>query len=209
MDYEERGGVKEFLKSPNHIIVIVNVLIFLVTDLFAPNSVGERIIGRFANFWPSVIDGHEYYRLLTCTFIHFDISHIASNMLLIFLMGDVLEAELGKARYLVLYLSTGILASVASLVYYSKTNQFAICAGASGAGFGLIGAMAALLILTSGRVRGIGIKNIIIYLLLAIYSGASRGGIDNAAHIGGFFAGMLIGFILINTMKRKESPYED
>lgn len=209
MDFEEKSGVREFLKSPNHIIVILNVLIFLATDLFTPDDIGYGIILRFANYWPSVIGEGQYYRLLTCMFLHFDIKHIVGNMISILVLGDVLENYFGKIRYVVLYLSTGIVASVVSLFYYYKTATLSICAGASGAGFGLFGAMIAVLVLSGGKSSGFTLKRLLVYLVLILLNGIVSGGVDNAAHIGGLFAGMLIGFILVKTLNRKESPYED
>ncbi len=209
LDYEKQGTVGKFLKSPNHIFVIINILLFLITDLFTPNDVGLGIIEKYGNYWPYVIYGHEYYRLLTCTFLHFSIQHIIGNMLMIFLLGDVLEEAFGKVRYTILYLSTGILSSAVSLFYNYRTMSSSLCAGASGAGFGLLGAMVALLLLKKDSARGFSLQRIVVYLALAIYIGVSKGGVDNAAHIGGLIAGIIVGFILIFTMKRKEFPYED
>ena len=65
-------------------------------------------------YGPFVLQGHEYYRLLTSMFMHFGINHIVNNMLVLFVLGDNLERALGKVKYLIFYLICGVGANAVS-----------------------------------------------------------------------------------------------
>ncbi len=195
---EKNSSVRTFLTSPNHIILIINVLAFFATDLLLPLS--DRIY-RFGWLdWQAVFSG-QWYRLLTYMFLHADAEHIVGNMLMVLLVGDILENYYGKIRYLILYFSTGILAGLTSIVYNSLLGNYAVGVGASGAGFGLMGGLICVLACNGGRVNGYTLKRILIYLALSLVSGMLTAGIDNMAHLGGLVAGLVIGGILLLSMK--------
>ena len=80
----------------NTIIIVINVVVFAVLTFLGDTTDVQFMHHHGANFWPSVIEEHEYYRLLTCTFIHFGISHLFNNMLVLAYIGDNLERALGK-----------------------------------------------------------------------------------------------------------------
>ncbi|MBO7401397.1 MAG: rhomboid family intramembrane serine protease [Lachnospiraceae bacterium] len=212
MQQQTKSEIGRFLASPNHIIVIVNVIVFLMTDLFLRPETSGEVVSFAALQWGRVLNGHEFYRLLTYMFLHGDISHIFGNMAMILLIGDSLEAYFGKLRYTILYFSTGILAGGASMVYNIVTASNASSIGASGAGFGLMGALAAILIFDRGWLNRITLGRLAIYIALSLYTGFRSYGIDNAAHVGGLMAGLLVGWILYQTKNRKRergSLYEN
>ncbi len=203
MQQQTKSGIVRFLASPNHIIVIVNVIVFLMTDLILLPETADTVVANTALQWQLVTEGHEYYRLLSYMFLHGDISHIMGNMAMILLIGDSLEEYFGKVRYLILYFSTGILAGGASMVYNIMTNSQAYSIGASGAGFGLMGALAAILIFDRRGAGNVTLGRLAIYIALSLYTGFRSYGIDNAAHVGGLMAGLLAGWILYLTKYRK------
>lgn len=205
MNYEEdRFSVKKILTSPNYIIIIVNILVFMATDLFPQFS------GTIYSFgWSGyklVFEQGQWYRLVTAMFLHADVAHIVGNMLIIFFLGTMLEDYFGKISYVILYFSVGILADFSSIVYNSKIANDIVSIGASGAGFGLLGAVLCVLILNGGRFEGYNLRQVLLGGALTLISGFTNDGIDNIAHVGGLAAGLVVGALLqmVKNMRRTD-----
>ena len=212
MQQRTKSEVGRFLASPNHIIIIVNVIIFLLTDLILRPETADLVVANTALQWKLVFEGQQYYRVLTYMFLHGDISHIMGNMAMVLLIGDSLEDYFGKAKYTILYFSTGILAGFASMVYNILTISDAYSIGASGAGFGLLGALAAVLIFDRNGANNVTLGRLAVYVAISLYTGFRSYGIDNAAHVGGLLAGLLVGWILYlfkNRKRERGSLYEN
>ncbi|OYU97391.1 MAG: rhomboid family intramembrane serine protease [Bacteroidetes bacterium B1(2017)] len=153
-----------------------------------------------ANYGPLTLNG-EWWRLVSSTFLHGGLMHLAANMYGLLFVGIFLEPLLGRTRFLLFYLVTGILASCASLWWYDAT----ISVGASGAIFGLYGIFLALLltkVFTPEFAKSFLISTVVFvgFNLLMGFAG----GIDNAAHIGGLVSGFIIGLIFRATLKPVE-----
>jgi rhomboid protease GluP len=183
-------------------LIALNVLIFLMMVI---NGVGifEPLVSDLlkwgGNFKPYTTGG-EWWRLITCMFVHIGIIHIALNMYALFSVGVYLEPMLGKARYIVAYLCTGIFASLASLWWH---NEPTVSAGASGAIFGLYGVFLALLTtkLIPARVRSELLRSIGIFVVYNLVYGM-KGGVDNAAHVGGLISGFIVGYIYFLSLRK-------
>lgn len=163
--------------------------------IFEPDN--QSLLRWGANFKPYTLNG-DWWRLLTNVFVHIGALHLLVNMYVLVCIGFLLESVLGRVRFLVAYLSAGVLASIVSLWWHSST----ISAGASGAIFGMLGVSLAML--TTNHVKGevrkpllIGVSIFVIYSLL----GGLRGGVDNAAHIGGLVAGIVLGYALYPSLR--------
>ncbi|HSN62319.1 MAG TPA: rhomboid family intramembrane serine protease, partial [Ferruginibacter sp.] len=188
-------------------IIAINVLVFILmavdgAGIMEPNGYVHLKWG--SNFAPLTLSG-DWWRLITNMFIHFGIIHLAMNMYCLYTVGIYLEPMLGKIRYTVAYLCTGLLASIASLWWHTEPAN---SAGASGAVFGLYGVFLALLSsnLIPKKVRQALLMNIVIFVGYNLLYGL-KGGIDNAAHIGGLVSGLGIGYIyLMAIRKEKEQP---
>ena len=172
------------IKKPviTYLLIGICILMFIITYLFQREDI--FILG--GNIKDLTRNG-EYYRLLNCIFLHGGIIHITCNMYSLYIIGTQLESFFGKIRYLIIFLLSGICGSVLSLAF-SNSNSISI--GASGAIFGLLGA-----ILYFGyhyRVYlGNVLKNQIIpIILLNLGIGFIVSGIDNFAHIGGLIGGI-------------------
>lgn len=167
-----------------YLLVFINVLLFVVPALFGQT---DNIFRELAVFGPYIRQG-EYYRLITGTFIHANIAHLIFNMYALWIIGIQLESFLGKWKYLLIYLFSGLTASLMSITFHNTT----VSVGASGAIFGLLGAM--LYFGYHYRVYlGTVIKSQIIPLIvLNLALGFLVPGIDNAAHIGGLIGGVLM-----------------
>ena len=180
----------------NTIIIVINVVVFAVLTFLGDTTDVQFMHHHGANFWPSVIEEHEYYRLLTCTFIHFGISHLFNNMLVLAYIGDNLERALGKVKYLVLYLAAGIGSSAVSAVWSMFKDEYSVSGGASGAIFGVVGALLVIVIKNRGQLEDLSSRQLMFFAGFSIYHCVTSAGIDNMAHISGFLIGALLGGLL-------------
>lgn len=141
----------------------------------------------------------EPWRLLTVLFVHGGFVHLALNMLALWMLGQSLEPMLGRARYLALYLISGLGGSVMVALIAPESPTV----GASGAIFGL---MAALLII--GRHIGANVTGILVILGINFAFGFFAGGISWQAHLGGAIVGALVAFILTRTKRREQRTWQ-
>lgn len=190
-----RNGLWQ-MSPVNTIIIVINVVVFAVLTFLGDTTDVQFMHHHGANFWPSVIEEHEYYRLLTCTFIHFGISHLFNNMLVLAYIGDNLERALGKVKYLVLYLAAGIGSSAVSAVWSMFKDEYSVSGGASGAIFGVVGALLVIVIKNRGQLEDLSSRQLMFFAGFSIYHGVTSAGIDNMAHISGFLIGALLGELL-------------
>ena len=190
-----RNGLWQ-MSPVNTIIIVINAVVFAVLTFLGDTTDVQFMHHHGANFWPSVIEEHEYYRLLTCTFIHFGISHLFNNMLVLAYIGDNLERALGKVKYLVLYLAAGIGSSAVSAVWSMFKDEYSVSGGASGAIFGVVGALLVIVIKNRGQLEDLSSRQLMFFAGFSIYHGVTSAGIDNMAHISGFLIGALLGGLL-------------
>jgi len=191
----------------NTIIIGINIIAYLVmyhTDLFGGT---DQMIRKGGIFWYYVIENKEYYRILTSLFMHSGIEHLLNNMIVLLFVGANLERVTGKLKYLLLYFGTGIIADISSIVYNmvkdKQGNEIkaVYSIGASGAIFGIVGAMIYIIIVNKGRLEGISSRQIILFAIFGLYGGIINVGIDNAAHIGGILSGVLLAILLYRRPK--------
>jgi membrane associated rhomboid family serine protease len=146
-----------------------------------------------------VVDG-EWYRLFTSMFLHWEIWHIAFNMLSLWWLGGPLEQALGRVRYIALYLLSGLAGS--ALTYaIAAPNQGSL--GASGAVFGLLGATAVLM-----RRLKYDMRPVIALLALNLLFTFTWSGIAWEAHVGGLVAGVAIAFGLVHAPRERRNPVQ-
>lgn len=184
-------------------IIGINVLVFVLmaingAGIFSANALVHIDWG--SNYSPLTLSG-DWWRLFTCMFIHFGIIHLAMNSYALYMAGVYLEPMLGKKKYIIAYLATGIFASLASLWWHSEGVN---SAGASGAIFGLYGVFLALLFtnLIPKQMRSSLLQSIGVFVVFNLIYG-TKSGIDNAAHIGGLLSGLIIGFIFYPLLKKE------
>ena len=172
-------------------LIIINVLVFLAMYIFGNGSEDNITLLNFgANNRTFVLGFHEYYRLITSCFIHIGILHLFVNMYSLFVIGTQIENFFGKIKYLIIYLGSALFGSLLSICFSNS-----ISAGASGAIFGLLGAM-----LYFGHHYRLYLGNalysqIIPVIILNLALGFFTTGIDNACHIGGLIGGIFISMI--------------
>lgn len=184
---EEVDKMNKIFKSNTPVLTImlitINVLIFLYSLFFDKNSM---LINNFALYGPYVRGG-DYYRLISSAFLHVSLFHLLVNMYSLYIIGSQIENFFGKTKYIVIYLFSAIMGSLFSMLF---TRGVSI--GASGAIFGLLGAM-----LYFGYFYRIYLGNtitsqILPVILINLLIGFSSSSIDNFAHIGGLVGGIII-----------------
>lgn len=190
--------IKEFIKTRtlmNTLIVLVNIVVFIVLEIKGDTESAQYMMENGAAYGPLIEEG-EYYRLFTSMFMHFGIKHIFSNMLLLSFLGSIFEEVVGKVRYLIIYLLGGLAGNVVSYVIEMKNMDYVVSAGASGAVFAVVGAMLYVVWVDRGRNSELSGRNLAIMAVLTIFQGMTTGGVDNAAHIGGLVAGIVLAVIV-------------
>jgi len=197
--YAQRS-MRQWLRIPLDRPIITPVLLAILVAIYIPMQLFPDVNNQFlalgANQNVRVVQG-EWWRLITATFLHGNILHIALNGYALYIIGMDLEGLVGKARFAAIYAISGLAGSVASFVF-SPANVQSV--GASGAIFGLVGALGVYFGLYRhlfGRVGNLQFWNIIIVIVLNMGIGFSGFfPIDNSAHIGGLLAGAAVGYVL-------------
>ena len=177
------------------ILVFANIITFVVLEILGDTTDGLFMLSNGAMNPYMVLDYGQWYRLFTATFMHFGIEHLMNNMLLLFFLGQIFERAVGPVRYLGIYLGSGLAGSFLSFFYLCLIGKNDIVAGASGAIFGVVGGMIIVIIVNKGRYHGISTKRMLFMAALTLYFGFATAGTDNAGHIGGLIAGMLLTFL--------------
>lgn len=178
------------------VLLAVNVLVYGYVEFSGSVYDSEFMLNAGALYEPLLIQKHQYYRLITHFFLHFGFDHLVNNMVSLLILGYSLEMEMGKVRFIILYFLSGILAGITSIVYNIYVGQESISCGASGAIYGLMGALLIMLIVGNRGKFSSEVPRYLLYIGISIYSGMQDENIDNAAHIGGFVAGVLVCLIM-------------
>jgi membrane associated rhomboid family serine protease len=165
-------------------LIGINVGIYLITVLQSHSTTPTgSIVDRFLLYGPSVAHG-DWWRLVTSMFLHASILHIGFNMYVLWVIGTPVEQYLGPTRYLGLYFVSGLAGSAGALLQSPLTPVL----GASGAIFGVLGAMMILEWQVTGRLAGQAAALVAINLGLSfVIPNISWGG-----HVGGLIGGILI-----------------
>lgn len=192
------------------------VLMYLVTQALSFWLVNAQVCRSFATTYDCalfvlgwkdnfLIFQGQYWRLLTATFLHGGLMHLVLNGIALYVLGPSVERFYGTGRFLTIYLLSGLAGSVVSYVFSPAPSV-----GASGAVFGLAGALAVFFYITRGLLGEFGrsqLQNMIVLLVVNLLLGLAPGSnIDNFGHIGGLLAGIGAGWLLVPryTIKRVE-----
>jgi rhomboid protease GluP len=184
--------------SLTQIIFGINAAVFLGMALASSTIMDfplDVLLRWGANYGPFTLQG-EWWRLLTCVFVHAGIIHIGFNMWCFWYLGELAESLYGRWTFVAVYLVCGVGSSLTSLFWHPSVPSV----GASGAIFGLAGALISAFKLgefsvpraaLSGTLRSLGV-----FVFYNLIFGAFIGGTDNAAHIGGLITGLIVGAII-------------
>ncbi|MBM6738458.1 rhomboid family intramembrane serine protease [Faecalicatena fissicatena] len=179
-------------------LIVVNVAVFIFLSFGGMTEDAYYMLQNGAMYLPLLQQG-EYYRLITSIFLHFGFSHLVNNMLMLGVMGWQLELVVGKIKFLIIYFAAGIGGNMLSALVEMRTGDFAVSAGASGAIFGIIGALLYIAVRNHGQIGNVSGQGILVMIALTLYYGFTSSGVDNFAHIGG----LAVGFVLAVLLYRK------
>ena len=171
-------------------LIAINLAVYLITVEQGGgglNSPGGSLLERWILYGPVVAHG-DWYRLVTSMFLHANLLHIGFNMYALWVIGTPVEQYLGRARYVGLYFVSGLAGSAGALLW----TPLGFGLGASGAVFGVLGAMMILEWQITGRLAGNAMTWIAINLVIDFVYNSSGGSISIGAHIGGAIGGILI-----------------
>ncbi|ADL49836.1 rhomboid family intramembrane serine protease [Clostridium cellulovorans] len=193
-----RKHIKNNLFSSNQItsiIIFLNIVIFLYSsyingDIFDINTLILVQLGAKVNSY--IING-EFYRLLTCTFLHSGLMHIAFNMYALNNIGRLIERVYGWKKFILIYIFAGLSGSLASFLFSPYVSV-----GASGAIFGLFGAALIMGLKLKKYINSNFLGSLASVIVVNVIFGFSSTGIDNYGHIGGLLGGLLMGALLFN-----------
>jgi len=180
-------------------LIVINVLVWLMIGLRGGGwlDVAPAQLLAYGGNTASSVQAGEWWRLLSATFLHGGLLHLALNMVGLWFAGSLLERIFGSRQFLLIYLASGLAGSVASLHFAAQTH---VAVGASGAVFGVAGALVAGVLQHRASLPKAfstqTLSGFSVYLALSLVQGFSRPGIDNAAHVGGLIAGILIAWVL-------------
>ena len=195
--------LEEFRREPATILLIIlNVLVFLVSESAGSSQDVMHMLDLGAAYTPLITENGEVYRLFTSMFLHFGISHLMNNMLVLFVLGSRLERAVGKLRFLAVYLFGGTAANIISMFLELKTGEYSVSAGASGAVFAVMGAMIYIVLRNRGRLEDLTVRQILIMAAFSLYFGFTSTGVDNTAHVGGLLAGLVLAALLYHPRRR-------
>jgi rhomboid protease GluP len=196
------------------VLIVFNVLLFVLLTVGSLSEQGlyESIVSGasraalifFGAKVNTLIVQGEWWRLLTPAFLHIGVIHLLFNQYALSIFGRELESLFGTARFAIIYLLAGIAGNVASFAFSP-----ALSAGASGAIFGVIGAMAMFFVRNRQLLGEMGkqqFRSLLGMIGINLFLGVTLPGIDNYGHLGGLAAGLALGALLSPTYTLQPSP---
>lgn len=182
-------------RTPVTTLLLVAIGILFITETLRGGSTDVNVLVALGANVPQLVVAGQYWRLVASMFLHIGLVHLLVNGWALYQLGSLFEILLGSLSMLLVYFVSGIAGSIASVMFIRAD----LSAGASGAIFGLMGALIAFL-LKRREMLTPQAKSLLMQLLLwagiNVFLGFSIPGIDNAAHLGGAAAGFLLGLTL-------------
>lgn len=174
-------------------VAVFGLMCFYQVDIMNPNT--DDMIAWGANFGPKTIGG-QWWRLFSAMFLHHGVLHLGVNMYVLYSYGRLMERLLGNLGFAVMYIASGLCGNVASLFW----NPMAVSAGASGAIFGLFGAMFGSLVRHQGSIPPSLVVQLrnggLLFVVVTVGFGLADPDIDQAAHLGGLVGGFVCGVLM-------------
>lgn len=170
-----------------------NFLVFVIETLLGGSENSATLVKLGAKVNVLIAMG-EYWRLVTPMFLHIGVIHILVNSYALYVLGPEVEALFGRARFLSIYLLSGIAGNVMSYAFTPNLS-----AGASTAIFGLVGAEMVFFYRQRETLGAFGqrrLLNILSIIAINLFIGVSSGAVDNFGHAGGFIGGVVLGWLL-------------
>jgi rhomboid protease GluP len=191
---------------PTYSLVAANIAVYALTSYFGGNAfeTDSSMIVAYGLFTPAVLNG-EVWRLFTSLFVHANVAHIAGNMLFLFIYGLRAEDMFDIKEYIAVYFLSGLagnfLTMYTDLLTAGAFGGFAFSVGASGAIFGMLGAVMVYM----RRSIGQSILSALIYVFF-LFTINIRPGVNVFAHLGGLVVGLALGYAFAVTRRKRRPP---
>ena len=173
-------------------LIALNVVIWLIMTMAGGTTDSDVLIKFGAMETRKIVINHQYFRLFTAMFIHIGFSHLIYNMFSLYIFGSRIERYLGIKNFMDIYIISGLMGSLTSLLAAAIIGKVVIAAGASSAIFGLEGAAFALALKSGKNIGELSAYTIFIIMATGLLMGYVMPNIDNYAHVGGLITGFLL-----------------
>ncbi len=177
-------------------LFLINVAVYVVEAILSGNplSISIDVLARLGQWNYAVLNGW-WWQLITAMFVHVGILHIGFNMYFLLMMGRQLEGILGPKRLVMVYLVSGLVGNLLTLLLLPPNS---ISAGASGALFGIVGTLIVIVGVIGGNMQMALVNAFVLFLINSILPG-----VNVYAHLGGLVTGMAIGYYYGKRIKRR------
>jgi len=175
-----------------YILILINLVVWITMTIAGGSTDSDVLIKFGAMETNKIIINHQYFRLFTSMFIHIGFSHLMYNMLSLYIFGSRIERFLGIKNFIDIYIISGIMGSLSSLMASAVMGKVIIAAGASSAIFGIEGAAFALALKSEKNIGQLSAYTIFIIMATGLLMGYVMPNVDNYAHVGGLVTGFLL-----------------
>lgn len=199
------NDIRRFITVTN-IIIAINLIVFFIVAIGGDVEDATYIHEKGGLAFNDIDVNKEYYRFITSMFLHFGAAHLMYNMLFIFCFGNTIEPELGKIKLIAIYIISGLGAGFAEYHFNLADHLNEVCAGASGASYGLMGALIALTLVDRAFRYHYDFRRVALIAIMFIAVDATRDNIANWAHAGGLVTGFISTFAIVsisNAIRKK------
>jgi rhomboid protease GluP len=177
-------------------LFLINIAVYTLEAILSRNPVSiSGWVLQLLGQWNYAVWHGAWWQPFTAMFVHVNIIHIFFNMYFLLVMGRQLERVLGPKRLTVVYLVSGLTGNLLSLVLLPP---YVVSAGASGALFGVAGALIVINGVVGGNIQGAIINAFVLFLINSLLPG-----VNAYAHLGGLIAGMLFGYYYGKLIRRR------
>ena len=180
-------------------LIAINVAVFiaeLATGTPAGGAIAGTVLDKGALDGPLIHQQHEYLRIVSSGFLHYSFLHILFNMFFLYVMGAILEPAIGHVNFAAVYIVSLLAGAFGALLFQPN----ALTVGASGACFGVLGA---LIVVAHNRRIPIWQSGLGPMLLINVIFSLTVGGISIGGHIGGFVGGLITGYLIVELAERR------
>lgn len=176
-------------------IIAINIILYIITAIMSKNifDINAYVLLYMGGNYGALVSHGQVWRLLTCAFLHGGLIHILCNMYALYALGPQVEILFGRVKYIMIYLFSAIGGSLLSYIF----SPSSLSIGASGAIFGLFGAMVVFVLKYKDKIPKKVLNNLFGVIILNLLIGFNLQGIDNFAHIGGLLVGALVAFLFL------------
>jgi membrane associated rhomboid family serine protease len=181
------------------VLIAINVIAFIAEVASGlPLAGGQtgNVILKGGLYGPAITQQHEYWRIVTSGFLHYSLLHIAFNMFFLYILGRILEPAIGSLNFVAVYLVSLLAGSFGALLF----EPGALTVGASGACFGVLGA---LIVVAHNRRISLWQSGLALILLINIVFSFSVSGISIGGHLGGLIGGLITGAVVVELDERR------